>query len=46
MFVTWRGHRKDMTLRVLNFTTGYSLGALFVIAQLATHHWRAANQQD
>lgn len=34
-----------MTLRVLNFTTGYGLGALFVLTQLATHHWRVANNQ-
>lgn len=37
---------RPMTLRVLNFTTGYSLGALFVLAQLATHHWRVANNQQ
>jgi len=30
-----------MTLRVLNFTSGYTIGALFVLAHLATHHWRA-----
>jgi hypothetical protein len=34
-----------MTLRVLNFSSGYSLGALFVLAQLATHHWRVAQLQ-
>ncbi len=30
-----------MTLRVLNFTSGYSLGALYVLAQLATYKWRS-----